>query len=83
MAGDQALVSFSRKIRKFYRVLLIPFVVRERLGRWQFFLIWVVLWLVFRPFVLLFLLLYVLAYWLSKLLVKVQVFGWRSLFRKI
>ncbi|MDT3425404.1 tetratricopeptide (TPR) repeat protein [Paenibacillus forsythiae] len=67
----------------FYRVLLMPFIVRKRLGRWQFFLIWVVLWLVFRPLVLLFLLLYVLAYWLSKLLVKVQVFGWKSLFRKI
>ncbi|RQW09200.1 hypothetical protein EH198_20140 [Paenibacillus rhizophilus] len=67
----------------FYRVLLLPFIAKKRLGKWQFFLVWVVLWIVFRPFVLLFLLLYVLAYWLSKLLVRVQVFGWRSLFRKI
>ncbi|MNB72387.1 Beta-barrel assembly-enhancing protease [compost metagenome] len=85
-ADEQIRAEYLSSLQKkywFYRVLLMPFVVKKRLARWQFLLIWIVLWLVFRPLVVLFLLLYVLAHWASRLMVRVQVFGWRSLFRKI
>jgi len=66
----------------FYRILMLPSFLR-RFKRWQLILLWFVVWLIFRPFVLLFLLFYVLSHWITKLLVKVQVFGWGSLFRKL
>jgi tetratricopeptide (TPR) repeat protein len=59
----------------FYRVLLFPNLLR-RLKMWQIVLLWIVLWIVFRPLMLLFLVLYVASHWISKLLVHIRVYGW-------
>ncbi|WP_379127651.1 tetratricopeptide repeat protein [Paenibacillus sp. sgz500958] len=66
----------------FYRILLVPAILR-RLKLSQLLMIWVVAWLLFRPLIVLLIIVYILSHWISKLLVRVQVFGWSSLFRKI
>lgn len=59
----------------FYRILLLPNSLRRMKG-WQLMLLWIVLWIVFKPLLLLFILLYVAAHWISKLLVHIRVYGW-------
>ncbi|MCA0756630.1 tetratricopeptide repeat protein [Paenibacillus sp. N4] len=65
-----------QKSYKLYRILLWPGKQLRKMKPWQVLICWIVLWLVFRPFVLVFIILYGITHWVTKLLVHVKVFGW-------
>ncbi len=61
----------------FYRIVLWPGNKLKQMKPWQVFVTWLVLAIVFRPFIILFLIVYVITHWTTKLLVHVKVFGWQ------
>ncbi|OMF22377.1 hypothetical protein BK133_26665 [Paenibacillus sp. FSL H8-0548] len=73
----QQFLEALQKNYKWYRIMLMPGNLLKRMKTWQIIVSWIVLWILFRPFIILFIVLYILTHWTTKLLVHVKVFGWR------
>ncbi|CAM4349010.1 lipopolysaccharide assembly protein LapB [Paenibacillus endophyticus] len=65
-----------QKTYKLYRVLLYPSSLAKRMKPWQVLVIWIGLWIIFRPLVIVFIVLYYATYWITRLMVHVKLFGW-------
>ncbi len=60
---------------KVYQWLLVPSRMLNKVKPAMVFIIWFVVWMLFKPLVVVFIILYVAAHWITKMIVNVKVFG--------
>jgi tetratricopeptide (TPR) repeat protein len=66
-----------RKFHWYYRLLLLPCFL-QKIKVWQFALLGVAAWFVYKPLIVLLAVLYAASHWTSTLLVRIKVLGWKK-----
>lgn len=64
-----------------YRVFLLPCFLKN-IKTWQFVLLWVASWFIYKPLFIMLVVLYAAAHWTSPVIVRIKVYGWGSMFQK-